>query len=349
MNSQFETQTPGCCRRDFLKGTLSCGAYAVMALGAMTTANRRAFAQATAGAPVAEAPFARVDKLSDGVWSVVSTPTGGDLTTISNGGIIAGDDAVLVIEGFQSVKGGAWLRDICKEVTGRYPTHVALTHYHPDHSNGLAGYFNGESAPAVISTAGTRDLLIKMYKSLPAQPQGDTGFSNISIPGLEPVIGVPGVLPATILNDADRSATLDLGGKKLTMRAHVGHTPSDLSITLDDPQVTWCGDLFFNGMFPNYMDAVPIALGKTCKGLLSDASTTYVPGHGAVANDAQIRNYLALLETVEQAARTGFEKGQSPKEIAASFEIPASLGAWFVYVPTLYETAFTAWQRNLSA
>lgn len=349
MSTETHSQESSCCRRDFLKGTLSCGAYTVMALAATTTANRRAFAQTTAGAPVAKAPFARVDAISDGVWSVISTPTGGDLTTISNGGIIAGDSGVLVIEGFQSVEGGAWLRDVCKELTGRYPTYVALTHYHPDHSNGLPGYFSGESAPAVISTAGTRDLLIKMYATLPTQPQGDTGLGNISIPGVAPVVGVPGVVPATILNDADQAATLDLGGKKVTLRAHVGHTPSDLSITLEDPHVTWCGDLFFNGMFPNYMDAVPIALGKTCKGLLSDASTTYVPGHGAVANDAQIKNYLGLLETVEQAARTGLEKGQSPKEIAASFQVPASLGAWFVYAPTLYEAAFTAWQRNLSA
>ena len=344
-----DVQDSGCCRRDFLKGSLSCGAYTLMALAATTTANRRAFAQATAGEPVAEAPFARVDKISDGVWSVVSTPLQGDLTTISNGGIIAGDDAVVAIEGFQSVEGGAWLRDLCKDLTGRYPTHVVLTHYHPDHSNGLAGYFNGASAPSVISTAGTRDLLIKMYDTLPTQPHGDSGLSDVSIAGVSPVVGVASVVPATVLNDETQTATLDLGGKKITMSAHVGHTPSDMAITLDDPHVTWCGDLFFNGMFPNYRDAVPISLGKTCKGLLADASTVYIPGHGAIANDSQIRNYLGLLETVEEAARAGLKSGKSPKEIAEGFEVPQSLGEWFVFAPDLYEVAFTAWQRNISA
>lgn len=344
-----EARDSGCCRRDFLKGTLSCGAYTIMALAATTTVNRRAFAQSTAGEAVATAPFARVDKISDGVWSVVSTPLQGDLTTVSNGGIIAGTDAVLVIEGFQSVKGGAWLRDLCKELTGRYPTHVALTHYHPDHSNGLAGYFSGESAPAVISTSGTRDLLIKMYETLPTEARGDTGLHDVSIAGVAPVVGVPSVVPATILKDENRSATLDLGGRKVTMSAHVGHTPSDMAITLEDPHVTFCGDLFFNGMFPNYRDAVPIALGKTCKGLLADSTSTYIPGHGAIADDAQIKNYLALLETVEEAARAGLQSGNSPKAIAESFEVPASLGQWFVYDPSLYEVAFTAWQRNLKA
>ena len=344
-----DAQDSGCCRRDFLKGSLSCGAYTLMALAATTTANQRAFAQATAGEAVAKTPFARVDKIGDGVWSVVSTPLQGDLTTVSNGGIIAGDDAVLVIEGFQSVEGGAWLRDLCKDLTGRYPTHVVLTHYHPDHSNGLPGYFDGASAPAVISTAGTRDLLIKMYDSLSTQPKGNTGLSDVSVPGVAPVVGVAGIVPATVLNDDTQTATLDLGGKKITMSAHVGHTPSDMSIALDDPHVTWCGDLFFNGMFPNYVDAVPIALGKTCKGLLADANTVYIPGHGAVANDAQIKKYLALLETVEEAARAGLKSGKSPKEIAESFEVPQSLGQWFVYDPSLYEIAFTAWQRNISA
>ena len=335
-----------CCRRDFLKGSLSCGAYTLLALAATSTANQRAFAQATSSDSAAKTPFAHVDKISDGVWSVISTPLAGDFTTISNGGIIAGDDAVLVIEGFQTVKGGAWLRELCKELTGRYPTHVALTHYHPDHSNGLAGYFGGDSAPTVIATQGTRDLLLAMHGALPMEDE-PSGLASVVVGGVAPVVGVPGIIPATLLPDGG-TAKLDLGGRIVNLRQYAGHTPSDMTIALEDPHVTWCGDLFFNGLFPNYRDAVPASLTKNCKAILGDATSTFIPGHGSVASDSQIKNYLGLLDTVEEAARAGLGKGQSPKEVAAAFTLPDSLGQWVLYDPTLYETAFTAWQRALA-
>lgn len=328
-----------CCRRDFLKGTLSCGAYTLAALAVSSAATRKAFAQARREVAV-KAPFAQIESISDGVWAVVSTPISGDLTTISNGGIIAGDDVVLVIEGFQTTTGAAWLRDACIELTGRAPTHVALTHYHPDHSNGLGGYLGGAETPEIISTAGTRDLLLGYVESGAApEAKGDDGLMRMEHTY---------VVPETVLVDADGQARIDLGGKQVTLRPHVGHTPSDMTITLDDPNVVWCGDLFFNGLFPNYRDAVPGSLTETCKTLLGDASSTYVPGHGSIANDAQIANYLGLLDTVEAAAREGLEAGKTPAEIAAAFELPDSLGSWFIYDPNLFERAFDAWQRELA-
>lgn len=339
MIQHTRNQTGGCCRRDFLKGTLSCGAYTIAALAASSTLTRKAFAQAQAS-PVAEMPYARVEQISDGVWAVISTPMT-DQTTISNGAIIAGDDAVLVVEGFQTTKGAAWLNGVCKELTGRDATHVALTHYHPDHSNGLAGYMGGAEVPSIISTAGTRDLLVGML-SAAAKPEEKTAA------GLRDM-GPAYVVPNAVLVDADGETTIDLGGKSVKLKPHVGHTPSDMTIELVDPHVVWCGDLFFNGLFPNYRDAVPSSLSATCKTMLGDKSSKFVPGHGSIATDAEIANYLGLLDTVEEAARAGLGAGKSPEEIAAEFKLPDSLGQWIVYDPALYQRAFDAWKRDLEA
>jgi nicotinamidase-related amidase len=47
--------------------------------------------------------------VADNVWALISTPLSGDRTTLSNGGIIAGRNAVLAIEGFNQPAGAAWL------------------------------------------------------------------------------------------------------------------------------------------------------------------------------------------------------------------------------------------------
>ena len=52
------------------------------------------------GAVVAREPFGNLEKVADGVWALISTPLGGNNTTVSNGGIIAGKSGVLAIEGF---------------------------------------------------------------------------------------------------------------------------------------------------------------------------------------------------------------------------------------------------------
>ena len=130
----------------------------------MPRAARLAWARSPIGTVVAREPFGSLEKISDGVWALISTPLSGDRTTLSNGGIIAGRNAVLAIEGFNQPAGAAWLAGKAKELTGKWPTHVALTHYHSDHANGVAGYLTDAEHPVVRSTERTRDLVIERNK-----------------------------------------------------------------------------------------------------------------------------------------------------------------------------------------
>jgi glyoxylase-like metal-dependent hydrolase (beta-lactamase superfamily II) len=51
--------------------------------------------------------------------------------------------AYLAIEGFNQPQGAEWLAGKARQLTGKWPTHVVLTHYHADHANGVAGYQSG--------------------------------------------------------------------------------------------------------------------------------------------------------------------------------------------------------------
>ena len=148
-------------RRDFLAQSGSCAAHLALAGLVMPRAARLAWTRSAYGSVVAREPFGTLEKIADGVWALISNPLGGDRTTDSNGGIIAGRNSVLCIEGFQMPQGAAWLAGKAKELTGRGPTHVALTHYHADHANGVAGYLTEADHPVVRSTARTRDLVIE--------------------------------------------------------------------------------------------------------------------------------------------------------------------------------------------
>jgi len=310
---KFETSTCSCSRRTFLKAGLGCGAYTVLASQFAPLSVRRVFAATPSGETVITEPYARVEKLAEGVWAVVSTPLTGGFTTVSNGGIVQGKNGVLAIEGFMSPKGGEWLRGVAEKLTGQPLTHVALTHYHSDHVGGIKGYLKKDTNPAVIATEKTKATM--------------SGGDAVTISNLE---------------------TLDLGGRKIHFQSLRGHTDSDMTISLDDPSVAWCGDLLWNGMFPNYVDARPTELLTNCKTLLANSSTTYVPGHGSLPNETEIENYIAVLENIGEAAQKSIEAGTPASEGWKSYKVPASLGEWALFRPNIFEAAFVAWEKEVN-
>ena len=300
-------------RREFLS---SCAGYTLAALAASTSAQRRAYAAENVGEVVTEAAFARIEKLADGVWAAISTPAGRDFTTLSNGGIIAGKDGVLVIEGFMNPKGASWLAGAAKELTGHAPTHVALTHFHGDHVSGLSGYFENGASPKVAVTKTTSGAM----KTPPEH--------------------------AEIIGESSAS-TIDLGGRTVRITPRLGHTASDITIEIDGPEITWCGDLLWNGFFPNYVDAIPSKLNENCLALFSDAKRTYVPGHGSIPDAARIAQYAGLLLHIEAFARKSHADGKKAEDAAKEFTVPDSLGEWAQFQPNFYRTALMSWEKEL--
>jgi glyoxylase-like metal-dependent hydrolase (beta-lactamase superfamily II) len=333
----------GCSRRTFLGTAMSCSAHLAFVLSGAGVLTQRAFAGVALGEEIHTEPFARVERIADGIWAVVSTPFSQGMgdpqrTTFSNGGIIEGSEGVLVIEGFMTPEGAAWQSDLALELTGRRPTHVALTHFHPDHSTGLVGYQRGAEGPDIIATQETRRLLIDR-RVMPIENVEGTG-NRLST-------GIRQLIPDRIITDADSPTAIDLGGRTVRLVPRAGHTPSDLTIEIDDPRVVWCGDLCFNGLFPYYIDALPSVLGETCHELLTDPDALYVPGHGPLADAAGLANYLALLDHIEAAAREFHAQGVPPREAWQRYAVPPTLGEWTKVRPDVHRLAFQAWEREL--
>lgn len=308
-------------RRPFLS---SCAAH-VAALLPFT----RGIAWTAPGARVVRRePFGRLEQVADGVWALVSTPLGGDFTTVANGGIVAGRDGVLVVEGLFRPAGAQWLAEQAQSLTGRWPTHVAITHYHADHANGVPGYQReGGDAPAIYVTGVTRRLA--MDRNTPSDP------ARLAALGASTPI------------DAARETAVDLGGRTVTLTPLDGHTASDLVVTVDEPRVVFSGDLFWNAMFPNYVDAVPSRLAAAARRLRAMDTTRWVPGHGPLAGAADLDRYLTLLDLVEDHARRSRQAGATPAEAAGALELPPSLGEWALFNRSFFERAMRAWYGEL--
>lgn len=326
--------TPTLDRRTFLHGAAACGAHIALLAAARPLHAARVFGPGPRSRVAVREPWARIEQVADGIWAVISTPLE-DRTTLCNGGIIRGRSGVLVIEAFAQPAGAKWLAEQARELAGRWPDDVVLTHYHGDHTGGLAGYAGDGAAPRSIdtrATAVTRDLVLEQDRGRGEAPSSEKSR----------------MLAGSTAIDPGRETVIDLGDRTVRIIPRDGHTKSDVTIEIDEPGVVFCGDLVWNRMFPNYVDAVPSRLFASLEGLVRERrDTVYVPGHGPLADAADFRLYIAVLDAVEEAGRAAAAKGQTAAEAAAGFRLPDPVADWHLFSPRYFETAIGAWLKEL--
>jgi len=319
----------GLTRREFLRASTASSATIGLVASALP-AHAASLFEATHGDTVSREPWGRIEEVADGVWVLVSTPLE-DQTTVCNGGIIRGSDAVIAIESFATPTGASWFAERTRALTGRWPDAVVLTHFHGDHTGGIDGYARKNDEPRLRLTAVTRELVLDgdARRKLVAPPRGR-------------------MLDAAELVDGATAATIDLGGRTVRIVPREGHTRSDVTVEIDDPSIVFCGDLVWNRMFPNYVDSIPSLLGRDVRALMRDRKTTYVSGHGPVASDDDLRQYLALLDDVERVAREAHENGETAEQAGKRYQVPTSLGEWIMFNPRYPAVAISSWLRELS-
>ena len=282
---------------------------------------------------VAQGHWGHIEKLAEGVWGIFSTPLAhDDWTTLCNGGIVAGSNRVLVIEGFARPAGARLVAQHARELAGQWPTDVLVTHYHGDHSGGLEGFATGDSDPVVWMTETTRELIQKA-----------DGQRNESPETLRQEM-----LDTSRLMDPEEAFQLDLGGRDLTIHPRHGHTLSDVTVELDEPSIVFCGDLVWNRMFPNFRDTLPSALSRSVRSLRREIATTYVPGHGPLATENDVARFRELIDSVEDAARRAIQRGVPLAAAATEFRLPAALEDWHLFRESYFEVALGSWYKELA-
>jgi glyoxylase-like metal-dependent hydrolase (beta-lactamase superfamily II) len=312
-------------RRQFIGHSTSCAAHLGLMAAASPLWARDRWTSQTRFPVDASEPWGRLERVAEGIWALVSTPLQ-DRTTLCNGGIVAGRSGVVVIEGLASDAGSIWLSAQAERLTGRRPTHVVLTHYHSDHTGGLEGAVVAAADVRVFATEATRDFAAERNRGAALD-----------------------VLEGAVLLEGRRPSEIDLGDRSLLVVPRRGHTDSDLTFEIPEESVVFGGDLVWNGMFPNYVDAVPSRLSQAVRMLRATDATTYVPGHGPLADARALDAYIGLLDHVEEAARDAIRRGSTAQEAGAAYRLPGALENWTLFSPGYFTLAIEKWMQELSA
>ncbi|WP_432798906.1 MBL fold metallo-hydrolase [Poriferisphaera sp. WC338] len=338
-------------RREMIAGCVVTGCGCLAGSTIANAQGRKMIASQNIGAITHKQSFGQIEKLGDGVYAFVSTPFTkdgkiGDMTTHSNGGLIAGKDGVLAFDAYRTPQGAAWVAQVSQELFGKRPTHIACSHFHFDHIGGLGGFFHEGDLPEIIMTQTTYQLALDHYAKVIASKNNPAYGQH----ALQPW-GGSFVSPTKIVLNESETFTLDLGGCIVRFVPKRGHTGSDLAIEVDDPAITFGGDLIWNGIFPNFMSATPSLYRQSVEELLARKSAIVVAGHGpaAKADSIALTSYAELHALIEDKARAAYVSGIGLDAAVASFQIPDRLGYWKYFKPGFHKVAFRAWYKELSA
>lgn len=229
------------------------------------------------GADPGQAPFPRVKKLAENVYSYEQLRSAGAerFTTVSLFVVTA--DGVLVADGQGSVEETRRMIQEIGRITSEPITHVVICSDHGDHTGGNAAF------PAGVT----------YYVHPTSKATMESGRTP---------------LPASTKLVAERE-TLRLGGTEIQIlflgRAHTG---GDLSVYLPKENVLFMSEAFLNRIFPAMRSAYPSEWVATIERAQKMNAGIYVPGHGFVESPEVLKAGLeiyrrAVVQVIAEARR----------------------------------------------
>lgn len=227
-------------------------------------------------------------ELSSGLYMVsgVGGFTGGNI------GLIVGDEGVVMIDnGLSNVLD--LLRAEIAKTTPKAIDYLINTHLHGDHIGNNASFSN--DGAQIIS-----------HQNLRASLKKKAGESD------------PASLPIMTFSD---QMTLHINGEAAKI-IHVqnAHTDGDAIIHFQNANVIHTGDVMFNDRFPfidgsNGGTLVGVIDGLKLVASLSNDKTKIIPGHGKLANKADVERTINMLEDVRSLVAALIAQGKSDAEI----------------------------------
>ncbi len=220
-----------------------------------------------------------LEEIAPGIYGLIADtdfPNDDPNAAICNGGIIIGDDGVLVIDLFQTKGLGNLILNTVKTITDKPVRYAIIAHFHFDHTGGNGAALT-QGIP-ILWRGKIRELMLE--KNLEYDPN--------PIP------------PNLIIND---TVSIWLGDRQVILTPASGHTlKTDLVVYVPDVNVMFTGDLLFNERFPYIVDGNIKEWQKTLISLEKTYSNAkLIPGHGPITDSlalGKLKHYLDRLESL---------------------------------------------------
>jgi glyoxylase-like metal-dependent hydrolase (beta-lactamase superfamily II) len=259
-----------------------------------------AFAFGGAASAQAPLPFA-LKQVAPGVYAAIDGP---EHKAGSNAGFIIGDDGVLVVDSFFKLDAAKELVAEIHRITPKPIRYVVNTHYHLDHTGGDQAL--RDAGAIIVAHRNVRGWVRKNNVNL---------FGDRITPELRAEIAaVP--LPDVV---TDKDLTIWLGSRRVVVRTVLGHTGGDLTVFVPDAKVLFTGDMLWRRIPPNLIDGSVrewTATDADFAAMPDAAHTTYVPGHGDVADVKDVQDFRSYLLDLKRLVGEGRKSGLKDDALA---------------------------------
>lgn len=219
-----------------------------------------------------------------------------------NLGLLTGEDGVVLIDDGLEPLSDMTLAAV-RDVSDRPVDFVINTHAHGDHVGGNEAFF--EDGATIIGHDNLRRRLVGQGA---ADPEGGTPPTAASLPQIT----------------FDKSMTFHLNGHEaFVFHVAAAHTDGDSVIFFREEDVIHTGDILFNGMFP----FIDLDSGGSLEGYLAaqedilslaGAETRIIPGHGPLANKADLEAAHRMLRDARDRIKRLIDGGSTIEEVLAA-------------------------------
>ncbi len=251
----------------------------------------------------------RAQSLGGGIYML--TGQGGNM------GLSVGDDGVFIVDDQFAPLTDKILAAIA-DITSEPVRFVFNTHWHGDHTGGN-------------ENLGRAGALIVAHENVRERMSMDQVLERIGRPAAESPAVAEASWPVVTFSE---EVTFHLNGDELhAFHVENAHTDGDAIVHFKRANVVHMGDTFFRDRFP-FIDT---ATGGSIDGMIAaagtalaimDAETQVIPGHGALSNRENLREYRDALKTMRDAVADLIERGRSLQQIIDARPIRAQAEAW---------------------
>jgi glyoxylase-like metal-dependent hydrolase (beta-lactamase superfamily II) len=290
------------------------------------------------GAPSAKAEdnFTLV-QVADGVFAAIAKPGG---LASGNAGFVIGDGGVLVVDTFFTPQAA---EELLAEIASRtaLPVKYAInTHYHLDHTGGNQ-VFSSRGVPIIAhsnvvgwQTTKNRRFLppteeIQKRKAdaatrlaaLPEDQKDNRAQLERQIRRFGAMLEIKLTVPTVSFNEG--TIHLFLGKREVVLFTLPGHTGGDTLVFVPDANVMFMGDMGWAKTLPNLVDAtVNDWIPSLDKILGRHNNAKFVPGHGPVAEAADMREFREYLDDLRQRVKKSIADGMTVDQAKQELKLP---------------------------
>jgi glyoxylase-like metal-dependent hydrolase (beta-lactamase superfamily II) len=291
--------------------------------------------------------FARVYRFADDLYVTIADSEKGP-QCLSNGGVIAGRTATLIVEGHFQPQGAELELEVARKVSNAPIRAAVNTHYHFDHTFGNSAYAN-QGIP-IIAHDRTVSLMKDKYASLKnadkrplvaaeeqkiaravdakdkAHRESDLALFKLMMDAID---ATAITVPTETLSPFDLPRRIDLGSITAVIEYLPGHTGADVIVTCPERDIVFTGDLLFFRSYPVSIDADMIAWRRTLDRFAHyDRRTRFVPGHGQICGLEVVREQCDLFDDLHAHAAKMIRTGASVDEAERRYVLPKRFAAF---------------------